>query len=254
MLGYHTIKLMFFNFYIRLVLTDGKVWLKLMTRPWLHFRTITKHRHNVIIHCWKAGILWRGLIHDLSNTVRQNSSGVPVFIVGHHSPIVEERKTFGFSKAWLNHKGRNKHHLEYWTDYCLKTKTLVGVQMPIKYFVEMICDRMAASNTYNGDAYTDASPLEYHERIGHANIIHSTTDVLLQHALTLLANEGEDALFAWLRELLRMDRVKRRQNGFLSKLKRRFKLKPNRRSEPELLWDLNLLYCDLKPCTQNSIE
>ena len=30
-----------------------------------HFSTITRHRHKVIAHCKKAGILWQGLFHDL---------------------------------------------------------------------------------------------------------------------------------------------------------------------------------------------
>ena len=37
-----------------------------MANPIGHFKTITKHRHAVIRHCFKAGILWRGLLHDLS--------------------------------------------------------------------------------------------------------------------------------------------------------------------------------------------
>ena len=31
-----------------------------------HFSTVTRHRHLVIAHCAKAGILWQGLRHDLS--------------------------------------------------------------------------------------------------------------------------------------------------------------------------------------------
>ena len=33
---------------------------------WHHFLLITRHRHKVIAHCKKAGILWQGLRHDLS--------------------------------------------------------------------------------------------------------------------------------------------------------------------------------------------
>ena len=31
-----------------------------------HFMTVSRHRHAVIRHCAKAGILYRGLLHDLS--------------------------------------------------------------------------------------------------------------------------------------------------------------------------------------------
>lgn len=33
--------------------------------------------------------------------------------------------------------------------------------MPDKYFVEMVCDRIAASKIYYGDNYTDNAPLNY---------------------------------------------------------------------------------------------
>ncbi|MCQ2436752.1 MAG: DUF5662 family protein, partial [Clostridia bacterium] len=31
-----------------------------------HFKTITSHRHKVMVNCFRAGIPWRGLLHDLS--------------------------------------------------------------------------------------------------------------------------------------------------------------------------------------------
>ena len=37
-----------------------------MKKAWLHFKTITKHRHKVIQHCFKAGIPLQGLLHDIS--------------------------------------------------------------------------------------------------------------------------------------------------------------------------------------------
>lgn len=37
-----------------------------MAHPIKHFITITKHRHRVMLHCFKAGIPFQGLTHDLS--------------------------------------------------------------------------------------------------------------------------------------------------------------------------------------------
>ena len=37
-----------------------------MAHPIKHFVTITKHRNKVVVHCFKAGIGWQGLFHDLS--------------------------------------------------------------------------------------------------------------------------------------------------------------------------------------------
>ena len=35
-----------------------------------------------------------------------------------------------YSSAWLHHKGRNKHHLEYWIDYTTNKSGLGGMKMP----------------------------------------------------------------------------------------------------------------------------
>ena len=129
-----------------------------MRKCLLHFRTITKHRHMVIRHCFKAGIPFRGLFHDLSKY------GPAEFIVGakyyqgNRSPNEAEREAIGYSTAWMHHKGRNRHHFEYWTDYNPVTKLLQPIPMPYKYVVEMFCDRVSASKNYMKDNYTD-SPL-----------------------------------------------------------------------------------------------
>ena len=110
-----------------------------------HFRTITKHRHKVIANCAKAGILWQGLRHDLSKyTPTEFVPGVKYY-TGKRSPNEGEREEYGYSKAWMHHKGRNRHHYEYWVDYNLETKRNEPVEMPYNYVAEMFCDRLAAS-------------------------------------------------------------------------------------------------------------
>ena len=32
-----------------------------------HFATVAKHKYIVFVHCVKAGIPWRGFVHDFSN-------------------------------------------------------------------------------------------------------------------------------------------------------------------------------------------
>ena len=103
-----------------------------MGHPIKHFLTITKHRHVVIYHCFKAGILWQGLRHDLSKySPTEFREGAKLFL-GDRSPTEAERREYGSSKAWMHHKGRNRHHFEYWTDYSLNTRKLEPVKMPLK--------------------------------------------------------------------------------------------------------------------------
>lgn len=170
---------------------------------WGHLSTITRHRHKVIAHCARAGILWQGLRHDLSKySPTEFWQGVK-FFDGTHSPTEDERRTLGYSLAWMHHKGRNRHHWEYWTDYSVEEKRYVPVPMPRRYMAEMICDRIATSKIYNGPKYTDASPLEYLQRGKMHDHMHPETHALLTRFMTQLRDEGEDAMFASLRRWVR---------------------------------------------------
>lgn len=164
-----------------------------------HFITITRHRHRVIAHCFRAGIGWQGLGHDLSKYTPAEFTAGAKYYQGTRSPNEVERELFGYSPAWLHHKGRNRHHFEYWTDYNPQTKTVEPVKMPINYVAEMFCDRVAASKIYQGDNYTQQHPLDYFLRGKPRRRIHPDTSDLLERWLTILADEGEDAAFATIR-------------------------------------------------------
>ncbi len=170
---------------------------------WKHFYTITRHRHAVIRHCRKAGIFWQGLRHDLSKyTPVEFWNGVKYY-QGTRSPNEEERRVIGYSTAWMHHKGRNRHHFEYWTDYSPKTGKMEPVKMPLNYVAEMFCDRVAASKIYNGERYKDSDSLAYFLRAKQRRVIHPETSDLLESLLQMLADEGEDKTFAHLRQLIR---------------------------------------------------
>ena len=173
-----------------------------------HFRTITKHRHKVIANCAKAGILWQGLRHDLSKyTPTEFVPGVKYY-TGKRSPNEGEREEYGYSKAWMHHKGRNRHHYEYWVDY--STQSIEGgmapVPMPRKYVAEMLMDRIAASKTYRGSAYKDSDPLAYYKNAKEPPFMHIQTRRQLEHLLTMLAEEGEEKTFAYVRRILKKGR------------------------------------------------
>ncbi len=171
--------------------------------PLRHFATITKHRHKVIAHCAKAGILWQGLRHDLSKySLREFVPGARYY-TGTRSPNVGERLDKGYSEAWLHHKGRNRHHFEYWTDYNPKTRLIEPVKMPLKYVAEMFCDRVAASKIYRGDEYRDTDPLSYFMNSKGIRVIHGETSDFLEMLLRMLAEKGEEETFAFLRTYLK---------------------------------------------------
>lgn len=171
---------------------------------WGHFHTITEHKFRVMKNCFRVGLYWQGLFHDLSKYSLEEFIPGVIYYQGTRSPNAAEREEKGFSKAWLHHKGRNKHHYEYWIDFTTDmSEGLVGHKMPLKYVIEMMMDRIAASKTYKGKAYTDASPWEYYNHARTHMVIAWETDRLLENLLLMLKKEGEEKTFAYMRELLK---------------------------------------------------
>jgi len=148
-----------------------------------------------------VGLYWQGLTHDLSKYAPVEFFVGVKYFQGDHSPNEAERLEKGYSAAWLHHKGRNKHHLEYWVDYSPKgDHALVGCRIPERYVVECFCDRVAASKVYMGERYTQASPWEYYCRSQDHYLLHPETRELLERLLVMLRDEGEDAVYRYIRE------------------------------------------------------
>ena len=169
----------------------------------MHLKTVGKHRRLVMENCFRAGLYWQGLTHDLSKYSPEEFIISCKMYQGTRSPNEAERELKGYSTAWMHHKGRNKHHFEYWTDYDPKTKRMEAVKMPLIYVCEMFCDRVAASKVYMGEDYNDGSPLAYFERGKATRLIHPDTAKLLERLLTMLAEKGEDYTFAYIRRILK---------------------------------------------------
>lgn len=173
-----------------------------MNKIFGHFKTITTHKWVVMKECFKIGLYKQGLLHDMSKY------GLTEFIQGCKnyqgtaSPHLQERKKKGYSAAWLHHKGRNKHHFEYWIDYSLDDKGMVGCKMPPNYVAEMMMDRIAASKVYNKGKYNQHMPLEYYEHGKHAYMIHHETRALLEYLLQMLDEHGEEVTFDYIRKNL----------------------------------------------------
>ena len=161
-----------------------------------HFKTITRHRHKVIANCFRAGIGWQGLRHDLSKYTPTEFIPGAKYYLGTRSPNEAEREAQGYSAAWLHHKGRNRHHFEYWVDVQLDTKKYGPVKMPYNYLIEMFCDRVAASITYGGEKYDDAYALNYFLKGKGKRAMHPETAAELERLLVMLSEQGEEKTFA----------------------------------------------------------
>ena len=168
--------------------------------PWGHFKTITHHKLLVMIYCFRVGLIRQGLLHDLSKYSWTEFRIGAKYYSGTHSPNASEREEIGYSTAWLHHKGRNKHHLEYWMDYSGRDFQMTGQPMPTRYMVELCIDRIAACKVYHGKAYTDADPLAYLNRSRDAKLMHSRTKAQVVEILTMLAEKGERATLRYIRK------------------------------------------------------
>ena len=169
-----------------------------------HLGTVLKHKRYVCRACFKMGLYRQGIFHDMSKFSFTEFVPSVKYYSGRLSPNAVDRKINGASLAWLHHKGRNKHHFEYWIDYSSSSDEYAfGCKMPLRYVAEMIADRYAACVAYNKDEYTQADAWNYYQRARDLLIIHSDTKAVLEKALYTMSIEGENAAFFYVKELLK---------------------------------------------------
>ncbi|MCR5487098.1 MAG: DUF5662 family protein [Lachnospiraceae bacterium] len=172
-----------------------------------HLKTVATHRALVRKGCFAVGLYWQGLTHDLSKYSPTEFLPGCLYFQGYRSPNNAEREAKGYSSAWLHHKGRNRHHYEYWVDYCAEVHErdngmggMVPVEMPKRYLVEMFMDRLSASKVYSGEAFRNDSPLRYFERSRSRILMHPKTKAQLYALLRMYAVYGEKKTFRFIKE------------------------------------------------------
>ena len=183
--------------------------------PIKHFMTITHHKNLVRKNCFEVGLYKQGLLHDMSKYSPTEFLVGAKYYQGNRSPNNAEREELGYSSAWLHHKGRNRHHYEYWIDYSSRVPGgMIPVPMPDRYIVEMLMDRIAACQVYEKDKFTWQSPLNYYKLGRDPAPMHEYTREMLEKLLTMLANEGREKTFVYIkREILKNKRQKQDMHG-----------------------------------------
>lgn len=152
-----------------------------------HLSLILKHKWNVFKLCCMAGIPWRGIVHDLSKFTWIEFSESVKYYNGTRSPLAICKETEGYSKAWLHHKGRNKHHFEYWIDPIAPTPYPI---IPFVYTVEMICDTLAAGIVYQGNNWTPDYQLKYFKSRRDSEFINPKIVAVLEEVYEEVAQKG----------------------------------------------------------------
>ena len=164
---------------------------KSIESAWKHFKTVCRHKFVVYQECKACGIAWQGIVHDLSKFSPTEFLPSARFFQGDKSPIEAQKAAEGYSVAWLHHKGHNKHHWEWWTDFGERGE-IIANKIPSDYVIEMICDWIGAGKVYGGGNWTQAEPLNYYNKVKNDRHFHQETEELVVKLLEIIRDKGLD--------------------------------------------------------------
>lgn len=169
-----------------------------MTNRQRHLKTVRAHRKYVCKMCFKMGLIWQGLTHDLSKYSIKEMS-VAKFANGKQSPHEVARQVYGYSSSWNHHYHHNKHHWQYWVD---EMENATSAKMPYNYVVEAFCDMVGASKAYRKEAFKQSDPYDYYKNKspGLQRYMHKGSQALLVTLFKKYANMTEADFFAWYKQ------------------------------------------------------
>ena len=206
---------------------------KIKNKGWYrHLCTINEHKLQVGKNCFRCGLYKQGILHDLSKYSPTEFLVGAKYYQGTRSPNEAEREDIGYTSSWLHHKGRNKHHLEYWIDYDLDKRdgSMTGMKMPDNYIMEMFCDRVAASKIYHKDDYTDRTALDYFLNGKSKGAMHPYVQKKIELLLTMLAEKGEEPTFRFARRYMREYRKYLKRQKYKKNLKKKLDAKYSKKA------------------------
>lgn len=128
-----------------------------------YLKYVLIHKYYVTVECFKRGLYWRGIVHDMSKLLPSEFIPYAKYFYGvypslndihgdarnSYSGEFKETVKNSFDKAWLLHQKRNPHHWQYWI---LQNDSdgIAKLEMPYNYLLEMFCDWIGAGKAING--------------------------------------------------------------------------------------------------------
>ena len=166
----------------------------------MYIKNFFKHLKKVIIHktyvahyCFMCRLYIQGLLHDMSKLSFTEFFESVKYYQGTSSPIDACKADKGYSLAWFHHRGRNRHHWEYWVDDF--EKGTIPKKMPFKYVLEMVCDFLGAGHAYGGKSFTMQSEYDWWLKKRERAILNDATLNLVDEIFnTMLKNGIEETL------------------------------------------------------------
>tara|TARA_Y100000310_G_C20670791_1_gene810169 strand:+ start:1408 stop:1854 length:447 start_codon:yes stop_codon:yes gene_type:complete len=143
-----------------------------------------------MIQCFKRGLIWRGLKHDLSKLNPKEFIPYAKFFYDQNNKPKRDSTGYlkphdtgniAFERAWNHHIRRNSHH---WQCFCYPKDGDIGginvLEMPKKDVIEMLCDWEGAKR-----AQKVTGPVtEWYEKNKYKLIFHSNTRQLIEEKLS----------------------------------------------------------------------
>lgn len=162
-----------------------------------HIHRVCVHKKNVARYCFKFGIWWRGIMHDMHKFTWVELYESVKYYTGQGSPIpIAKKENNGISVAWLHHKNHplGKHHYEYWQ--CGFDKGRRSLIMPFVYNLEALCDYLGACKTYDSikkDEDVYVAELKFWREIGRNSSVamHEVNKMFIDVCLEELVNFGK---------------------------------------------------------------
>ena len=119
-----------------------------MKAHWTYLKYVLRHKWFVLIECWKEGLIWQGIAHDMSKFSRAewNAYVDKFFRDKFPSSVVDTQ----FKMAWQHHFMNNPHHWDYWCheEIVHRPGSIIEIEpvlMGYEEVLEMICDWRAMS-------------------------------------------------------------------------------------------------------------
>ncbi|MDO8443311.1 MAG: DUF5662 family protein [bacterium] len=116
-----------------------------------YFSYLLIHKYYVMVECFKEGLYWRGLAHDMSKFLPSELFPYADHFIcnikecncetGYYKSVDSGDKKFDF--AWILHQKRNKHHWQWWV-LPDDGGGLRAMEMEEPYLIEMVCDWVGA--------------------------------------------------------------------------------------------------------------
>jgi len=127
---------------------------------WQYLKYVLRHKWYVSVECFKTGLIWRGICHDLSKFLPSEFIPYAQFFYGNGNNIKSRRDKTGYYKpydtgdpsfdfAWLLHQKRNDHHWQWWILPEDDGGTKI-MPMSINAIKELVCDWIGAGMAISG--------------------------------------------------------------------------------------------------------